>query len=76
MPRNTPAGIVLAVLSAACAVGLIWYVWWLAALSFAGVIGYAVFHTFDRDREFYVPAAEVARTERARTFELMAEVRS
>ena len=34
MPKNTGAGIILAGLSAVCAVALIWYVWWLAIASF------------------------------------------
>ena len=67
MPRNTPTGFYLAVLSAACAVGLIWYVWWLAALSFVGLVGTAIFHTFTYDREFHIPESEVRETEAART---------
>jgi cytochrome o ubiquinol oxidase subunit I len=72
MPRNTPSGLILAVLSAACAVGLIWYVWWLAAISLVGVIGYAIFHTFNYDREFHIPVEEVTATEEQRTRQLAA----
>ncbi len=76
MPKNTPAGVVLAGLAAVFGLAMVWYVWWLAALSFAGLIGYAVVHTFDRRRDFYIPAEEVARTEGARTRALLAEARS
>jgi cytochrome o ubiquinol oxidase subunit 1 len=63
MPSNTGAGIILAGLSVACAVGLIWYMWWLAAISFVGIIGYAIFHTFNYKRDYYIPASEVTETE-------------
>jgi cytochrome o ubiquinol oxidase subunit 1 len=67
MPKNTPAGIILAGLAVVCGVALVWYVWWLAALSFVGLLGYAIFHTFNYNREFFIPATEVAKTEQART---------
>jgi cytochrome o ubiquinol oxidase subunit 1 len=67
MPKNTPAGMILAGLAVVCGVALVWYVWWLAALSFAGLLGFAIFHTFNDDREFYIPQHEVAATEKART---------
>jgi cytochrome o ubiquinol oxidase subunit 1 len=63
MPSNTGAGIILAGFSVACAVGLIWYMWWLAAISFVGIIGYAIFHTFNYKRDYYIPASEVTETE-------------
>jgi cytochrome o ubiquinol oxidase subunit 1 len=67
MPKNTPAGIILAGLAVVCGVALVWYVWWLAALSLVGLLGYAIFHTFNYHREFYIPEQEVAETEKART---------
>ncbi|HMO28970.1 cytochrome o ubiquinol oxidase subunit I [Enterovirga sp.] len=67
MPRNTWAGVVLAGLSTVCGFALIWYIWWLAALSFAAVIATAIFHTFDYDRDFHIPADEVVRTEEQRS---------
>jgi cytochrome o ubiquinol oxidase subunit 1 len=63
MPSNTGTGVILAGLSVACAVGLIWYMWWLAAISFVGLIGYAIFHTFNYKRDYYIPASEVIETE-------------
>jgi cytochrome o ubiquinol oxidase subunit 1 len=65
MPRNTGAGVILAGLSAACGFGLIWHMWWLAGLSLIGIVGYAIWHSFDYDRDYYIPADEVAQTERA-----------
>jgi cytochrome o ubiquinol oxidase subunit I len=67
MPRNTGAGVVLAGLSLVFGFAMIWYIWWLAIASFVGVVAYAVFHTFNYDREYHVPMEEVARTEAERT---------
>jgi cytochrome o ubiquinol oxidase subunit 1 len=67
MPRNTAAGFVLAALSAACAFGLIWHMWILAGAAFAALIVATIVHTFNYDREFYIPAADVTRVENART---------
>jgi cytochrome o ubiquinol oxidase subunit 1 len=74
MPKNTPAGIILAGLAVVCGVALVWYVWWLAALSFVGLLGFAIFHTFTYNREFYIPVQEVSETEKARTLLLAAKV--
>ncbi|MBP0440608.1 cytochrome o ubiquinol oxidase subunit I [Tianweitania sediminis] len=67
MPSNTGTGVFLSALSVACAFGLIWYMWWLAALSFLGIITVAIAHTFNYQRDFYIPANEVVRTEDARS---------
>ncbi|HSU22397.1 MAG TPA: cytochrome o ubiquinol oxidase subunit I [Variovorax sp.] len=67
MPRNTGAGVVLAGLSTLCGFALVWYMWPLAALSFLGVLVVAVAHTFDHDRDMWVPIDTVAKAERART---------
>jgi cytochrome o ubiquinol oxidase subunit 1 len=67
MPKNTGAGVILAGLSAAFAVGMIWYVWWLAILSFAALLAVAIGHTFNYRRDFYIPADAVARQENERT---------
>jgi cytochrome o ubiquinol oxidase subunit 1 len=67
MPRNTPAGFVLAILATGCAFGLIWHMWPLAAGSFAALVVATIIHTFNYDREFYIPADEVVHTEETRT---------
>jgi len=67
MPKNTPAGVILALLSMMCAFGLIWHMWPLAAASFVTFIVATIIHTFNYDREYNLPADEVVRTEDART---------
>ncbi|TPI42872.1 cytochrome o ubiquinol oxidase subunit I [Mesorhizobium sp. B3-1-9] len=73
MPKNTGTGLILAVFSVALGFGLIWYMWWLAALSFVCLIATAIGHTFNYHRDFDIPAAEVAQTEEARTTLLAAQ---
>ncbi|TPL07161.1 cytochrome o ubiquinol oxidase subunit I [Mesorhizobium sp. B2-4-14] len=74
MPDNTGTGIILAAFSVALGFGMIWYIWWLAALSFICLIATAIGHTFNYHRDFHIPAAEVTQTEEARTTLLAAQV--
>ncbi len=67
MPRNTGAGVIIAGLATICGFALIWYIWWLAALSFVGVLAAVIIHTFNYDRDFNIPADEVVQAEDART---------
>ncbi|QAY75250.1 cytochrome o ubiquinol oxidase subunit I [Sphingosinicella sp. BN140058] len=67
MPKDTGTGVILAGLSVVFAVAMVWYMWWLAVLSFAAIVGVAIWHTFNYDRDYYIPADEVTRTEEART---------
>ena len=67
MPKNTGAGIIMALFATGFAVGMIWYVWWLAIVCFVAVIATAIGHTFNYDRNFDIPAEQVLATENART---------
>jgi len=67
MPKNTGAGVIIAGLATLCGFALIWYIWWLAALSFVAVLAAVIIHTFDYDRDFHIPADEVVQAEDART---------
>jgi cytochrome o ubiquinol oxidase subunit 1 len=66
MPRNTGAGVILSALALILGFAMVWYIWWLAALSFVAMIGYGVAHTFNYDRAYFIPADEIARDEEAR----------
>jgi cytochrome o ubiquinol oxidase subunit 1 len=70
MPKNTPAGMLLAGLATACGFAMIWHIWWLAIASFVVMIGSTIVHTFNYDRDYYIPADEVAKIEDARTQQL------
>jgi cytochrome o ubiquinol oxidase subunit 1 len=67
MPANTGAGVVISGFSLVCGFALIWHMWPLAAASFVAVVLSAIVHTFNYQRDFYIPAAEVAQTENTRT---------
>ena len=67
MPRNTSAGMILAALSLTCGVGLIWYVWWLAGLSFTALVAVAIGHSFNTRRDQFIPAEAVRLSEAHRT---------
>jgi cytochrome o ubiquinol oxidase subunit 1 len=72
MPKNTGTGVILSGLSVVLAFALIWYIWWLAAVSFIGIIAVSIAHTFNYNRDFFIPAETVTATEDART-KLLAE---
>ena len=70
MPKGTAAGLVLAGLSTVCGFAIVWHLWWLVIASFVGLVGYAIAHTFNLNRDFHIPAQEVQRVEDARTAQL------
>ncbi|MEE2604334.1 MAG: cytochrome o ubiquinol oxidase subunit I [Pseudomonadota bacterium] len=67
MPKGTWAGIVLSGISVVVGFALIWHMWLLAGVSFVALIGTAIYHTFNYNRDYYIPAEEVARIEAERT---------
>jgi cytochrome o ubiquinol oxidase subunit 1 len=73
MPKNTGTGVILSGFAVAFSFGMIWYMWWLAALAFVAMLAVAIGHTFNYKRDFYIPAADVVRTEAGRTQMLAGE---
>ncbi|HVJ01462.1 MAG TPA: cbb3-type cytochrome c oxidase subunit I, partial [Sphingomonas sp.] len=67
MPRNTGAGVILSALALVLGFAMVWYIWWLAALATVGLFVVAIGHTFNYNRDYFIPADEVAQTEDART---------
>jgi cytochrome o ubiquinol oxidase subunit 1 len=67
MPRNTGAGVVLSALSVVFGFAMIWYIWWLAALSFVALLVVAIGHTFNYKRDFNFPVEQVVQAEDERT---------
>ncbi len=65
MPRNTGMGVILSAFALVLGFAMIWYIWWLAVLAFVALIGTAIWHTFDTNRDFFIPVDEVERTEGA-----------
>ncbi len=66
MPKNTAAGFIIAVFSFVLCFALVWHMWAVAAIGLIGMIGTFIARTYDRDVDYYVPAAEVARIETER----------
>ena len=67
MPKNTAAGFVIAALSAVVGFALVWHMWLVAGLAFVSLITAIIIHTFNYNRDFYIPAEQVIRTENERT---------
>ena len=65
MPRNSPTGFVCAFFATVMGFALIWHIWWMVAAGFIGAVAtFVVFAWRDHD-EYIIPAAEVARIDRA-----------
>jgi cytochrome o ubiquinol oxidase subunit 1 len=67
MPKNTGAGFVIAGLSFAVGFALIWQMWLLAGVAMVATVAAIIVHTFNYKRDYYIPAADVIRTEDARS---------
>jgi cytochrome o ubiquinol oxidase subunit I len=67
MPRNTGIGVIIAGLCTVLGFAMVWYIWWLAALSFVVIIAVSIVHTFNYNRDYVIPASEVSTTEGERT---------
>ena len=65
MPHYTATGIVISGLWTVMGFALIWHIWWLAAASAVASLVYGIAHTFNYDRDYYVPIDEVADIEGA-----------
>jgi cytochrome o ubiquinol oxidase subunit 1 len=66
MPRNTPTGFILAFFAVAVGFALIWHIWWMAILGLLGAAATMLAFGWGDEREREIPAAELARAERAR----------
>jgi cytochrome o ubiquinol oxidase subunit 1 len=65
MPRNSPTGFVCAFFATIMGFALIWHIWWMVILGGIGAFAtFVVFAWRDHD-EYVIPAAEVARIDRA-----------
>ncbi|MCS2609579.1 cytochrome o ubiquinol oxidase subunit I [Halomonas dongshanensis] len=65
MPKNTAAGPIISVFAMIFGFAMVWHIWWLAGLGAIGVFVAFMGRVFNDDIDYYVPAAEVERIERA-----------
>lgn len=63
MPRSTAAGMLLAGLATVFGFAMVWYIWWLAIVSFVALIVSAIAHTFNYNRDTHISAQDVAEFE-------------
>jgi cytochrome o ubiquinol oxidase subunit 1 len=63
MPKNSPLGLVIGACALLVGFGIVWYIWWLAALATLGIIVTIFIRTFSEETEMIIPAAEVKRQE-------------
>jgi cytochrome o ubiquinol oxidase subunit 1 len=73
MPKNTAAGFVIAMLCVVIGFSLTWHMWLVAGLFFVLVLVTVVVHTFNYQRDFYIPADHVTEIENLRTLSLAAQ---
>jgi cytochrome o ubiquinol oxidase subunit 1 len=65
MPRNSPTGFVCAFFATVMGFALIWHIWWMVAAGFVGAFATFVAFAWRDHDEYIIPAAEVARIDRA-----------
>jgi cytochrome o ubiquinol oxidase subunit 1 len=65
MPRNSPTGFVCAFFATLMGFALIWHIWWLVLLGAVGAFATFVVFAWRDEDEYMIPAAEVARIDRA-----------
>ncbi|MCH5050716.1 cytochrome o ubiquinol oxidase subunit I [Pectobacterium aquaticum] len=63
MPKNTGAGVIISAFSLVFGFAMIWHIWWLAIVGFAGMIVTWIVHSFNEDVDYYVPVKEIEQIE-------------
>ena len=72
IPKNTPAGFVLGILSFVFGFSMVWYIWWLSILSAAGMLAVMILRSFDDATVYTLPASEIKNIEDQRRQQMMA----
>ncbi|MER9416240.1 cytochrome o ubiquinol oxidase subunit I [Mesorhizobium sp. M0306] len=65
MPRNSPTGFICAFFATVMGFAVIWHIWWMVALGALGAFATFVIFAWRDIPEYVIPAAEVARIDRA-----------
>jgi cytochrome o ubiquinol oxidase subunit I len=63
MPKNTPAGLIIASLAFAGGFAVIWHIWWLAAVAAVGILTAIIIRTSNDDSEYTLTAARLEKLE-------------
>ena len=63
MPKSTPAGFFIGIFGGIFAFAMIWYIWWLAALGFLGMVAVFIWRSCDDEIDYIVTGEEIAAIE-------------
>jgi cytochrome o ubiquinol oxidase subunit 1 len=63
MPKNTPAGLIIAAFAFVFGFAVIWHIWWLAVIGLLGVLTTIIIRLSSDDTERTISANEVAKIE-------------
>lgn len=70
MPKNTPAGVLIAIFAGVMGFALVWHMWLPGLIGFTGVVAVMIARTFSSDIDYYVSADTVKTTELAHLREM------
>jgi cytochrome o ubiquinol oxidase subunit 1 len=70
MPKNTPAGVLIAIFAGVLGFSLVWHMWIPGVIGFAGIISVMIARTFSTDIDYYVDTNTVMKTELAHLKEM------
>ena len=72
MPKNTPVGLFMGVVTLGFGFAMVWHIWWLAIVSIVALVASVIKVASNDDVEYVIPAAEVKEIEDER-FRLLSE---
>jgi cytochrome o ubiquinol oxidase subunit I len=72
MPKNSATGMYVSAWALIFGFGMIWYIWWLAAIGFIGIVIQSIVHSFNDDVDYYVEVDEIKAIEAAHKEKIIA----
>lgn len=64
MPQNTAAGFYIGVVSFVFGFAIVWHMFWLAILSFIGLIACIIFRLYEKNTDYHVTVKEIEQIEK------------
>lgn len=65
MPKNTPAGFIIAMFFGLLGFALVWHIIWLIAVGIIGIFATVIARTFNMNTDYYVSVSEIEKIETA-----------
>lgn len=65
LPKNSPAGIIIASFSFLLGFGIVWHIWWLAILGLLGAVVTLIIRASNDDSEYTITADELRRLDKS-----------